>query len=170
VFLLLCVSVLGLNALNSPNLEFVTIGLLGVLAGFVPIEELNRSAKHPYLLAFTYFCYVIAITVWNVPFILLVVGVCLSLMGIYLIGLGNERSRIRRHVILLGRYSLLGYVAQIAILQFLSAGLRHASLRHGVLGISFFAAFVLTISAVEVVDRVRARSIVVNWLYRAAFA
>jgi peptidoglycan/LPS O-acetylase OafA/YrhL len=171
VFFLLCILVLNLNNLNSPNLEFVTIGLVGVLAGFIPIDRINNVVRHPYTLAIAYACYVIAITVWNVPFQLLIVGACLSVIAIYLLGLvGDKLSKARRHVILLGRYSLLGYIAQIAILQLLSAGLRHVNLGFAVLGISFFAAFALTMVTVEAVDRVKARSIIVDRLYRAVFA
>ena len=145
--------------------------MLGVLTGFVPIEAINNFVRHPYALAFAYLCYTIAITIWNVPFPLLIVGVCLSLMVIYLVGAsGSEFGTIRSEVILLGKYSLLGYISQIAILQILRAGFRHVNLGFVVLGLSFFAAFALTIVSVEVVDRARARGASVNKLYKAVFA
>ena len=158
VLLLLGVLLLALIGVQSPNLECITIGMLGVLAGFVPIEAINNFVRHPYVLAFAYLCYTVAITIWNVPFPLLILGVSLSLMVIYLVGAsGSEFGTIRSEVILLGKYSLLGYISQIAILQILRAGFSHVN--HGVvmLGLSFFAAFALTIVSVEVVDRARAR-------------
>ena len=171
VVLLASILVLGLIGEKSPYLEVVTIGMLGVLTGFIPIEEINDFVRHPYMLAFAYLCYTIAITIWNVPFPLLIVGVTLSLMVIYLVGIsGSQAGTIRREVILLGKYSLFGYISQIAILQILSAGFHHVNLGVALLGISFCAAFALTILSVEVVDRVRARAASMDRLYKAVFA
>lgn len=169
--LLMCILILGLTGGQSPNVESITIGMLGVLLGFMPIKTINDFVRHPYALAFAYLCYTIAVTIWDVPFPLLVVGVFLSLMLIYLIGAsGSESGTIRREVILLGKYSLLGYISQVAILQMLSAGFRHVNLGVAVLGISFFAAVALTIVSVEVVDRARARKKSIDRLYKAVFA
>jgi hypothetical protein len=169
--LLVCVAVSGIEGVYSQNLEFVTVGMLGVLAGFIRIEQISRTAAHQYGLALLYVAYLAAITRWNTPFVLLVPGVCLTLLLIYRIGFGEvEGDRLRRHVCLLGKYSLFGYVAQIAILQVMSAGLRHVSAGQGVLLVSCVLAFASTMIAVELVHRLKARSIVVNRLYRAAFA
>jgi hypothetical protein len=169
--LLLFILILGLIGMQSPNLELVTIGMLGVLAGFTPIAAINDFVRHPFMLGFAYLCYTIAITFWNVPFPLLVVGVCLSLMVIYLVGIsGGKSGIIRNEVILLGKYSLFGYISQMVILQFLSAGFRHVNLGVAVLGVSFVAAFALTIMSVEIVDRARARTASMDRLYKAVFA
>lgn len=171
VLFLMCILVLGVNGLKSDNLEFITIGFLGVLIGFVNIEKINKLVSHPYMIAIAYGCYMIAITIWNVPFSLQIVGAFLSVGAIYLVGLrGNNRKGVRRHVILLGQYSLFGYVAQIAILQLLSSGFRYLHIGQGTLGISFVAAFALTMVAVESVDRARERSMVVDGVYKVIFA
>jgi peptidoglycan/LPS O-acetylase OafA/YrhL len=171
---LICVlSALTLDFIGLPswNLEALTIGMLGVAAGFIPIAEINKFMRHPFLLGAAYLCYIGAITVWNVPFPLLIVGVCLSLMAIYLIGsTDSEPGRIQAEFILLGKYSLFGYISQIAILQFLRAGLRHVNLGPGGLGLSFLAAFALTILSVEVVDRARTKATSIDRLYKAVFA
>jgi peptidoglycan/LPS O-acetylase OafA/YrhL len=171
VLLLLFILILGLNGARSLNLEFFTIGMLGVLAGFTPIVAINDFVRHPYMLGLAYLCYSIAITIWNVPFPLLIVGVCLSLMVIYLIGISDNTSGIvRNEVILLGKYSLLGYISQVAILQILAASLRHIDSGFVVLILSFMAAFALTIISVEVVDRARAKAASMDKLYKAVFA
>jgi len=171
VILLLSITVLGLTGAQSPNLECIAIGMLGLLVGFTPIEAINDFVRHPYALAFAYLCYAFAITIWDVPFPLLIVGVALSLMVIYLVGSsGSESGTIRNEVTLLGKYSLLGYMSQIAILQVLSAGFRHTNLGYAALVLSFFAAFALTVVSVELVDRARARTASVDTLYKAVFA
>ena len=171
VLLLLSILILGLKGEQSYNLEFITIGMLGVLAGFMPIVAINDFVRHPYRLAFAYMCYIIVITIWNVPFPLLVVGVLLNLVVIYLVGAsGRESGTIKSGVILLGKYSLFGYISQIAILQILSAAFHHTNLGFAALCISFVAAFTLTIACTEVVDRARVRSLSVDRLYKAIFA
>lgn len=172
VFLLSSIAIMGLVwGARSYCLEFITIGMLGVQTGFFPITSVNRVIRHPYLLALAYLCYVIAITIWNVAFLLLIVGVLLSLSVIYLAGdSGGDSSALNREVILLGKYSLFGYISQIAILQILSASSHRVNLGFPGLVLSFVAAFVLTIVSVEVVDRARARTAPVDRLYKVVFA
>jgi peptidoglycan/LPS O-acetylase OafA/YrhL len=163
--------VLGMMGAQCENLEFIAIGMLGVVVGFAPIAKINKFIRHPYAIGFAYLGYVIAITIWNVPFSLQVVGVPLSLAAIYLIGTSNGKSgRAENVVILLGKYSLFGYISQIAILQVLSVGLRHFNLNVVSLAISFVAVIALTIASVELVDRARAKAKGVDRLYKIVFA
>jgi peptidoglycan/LPS O-acetylase OafA/YrhL len=169
---LACVLILDAYGAASANLQLVTIGLLGLILGYVPLEKVNRFVMHPYLLVTAYVGYLIAITQWNVIYPLQVVGVCLSLMLIYLVGqAGGEPGPARGVVILLGRYSLLGYIAQIAVLQALHQGLRHTNLPAGsVPALSFVAAVVLTVLIVALTDRARRISGALDGMYKAVFA
>jgi peptidoglycan/LPS O-acetylase OafA/YrhL len=169
---LLCVLALDSFGTSSANLQLLTIGLLGVILGYTPIDKINRFVKHPYLVGLGYLAYLYAITVWNVIYPLQIVGVCLSLVILYLLGdAAILEGRVRNVIILLGQYSLLGYIAQIAVLQLLHQGLRHTELGAGsALGVSFFAAIALTILVVDATDRGRRRVVVVNRLYKAVFA
>jgi peptidoglycan/LPS O-acetylase OafA/YrhL len=163
--------IIGLTGVRGPILESVAIGMLGVLIGFVPIATINDFVRHPFALALGYVCHTIAITVWGDPFPILIVGVALSLSVIYLAGLSNNELRpIKSMVILLGKYSLFGYLSQIAILQILSACFRRVNLEATALVISFFVAFAFTIASVEAVDRARASMPSVDRLYKTVFA
>lgn len=169
--LLISIVVCGFVGVESPYLELITIGMLGVLTGFIPVATINDFVRHTYMLGLAYLCYLVAITIWNVPFALQMVGVPLSLMVIYLVGIsGSDSGMTRNTVILLGKYSLFGYISQIAILQLLAAGLRHVKFGFVLLSVSFVAAFALTIISVEVVDRLRTRVVSVDRLYKAVFA
>jgi hypothetical protein len=169
-FLLVAILVLNLNHVASLNLEFVTLGTLGILSGFVRIQQLEALAGHVAWLVVAYVMYLAAITMWNVPFGLLLVGVCLTLIGFYQIGSmkGWPRSA-RQQVIVLGQYSLFGYIAQIAILQVLSAAPHLVPFWPAASSFSFVAAFALTLCAVDAVAVARRRR-VVDRLYRSAFA
>jgi hypothetical protein len=169
---LLLLFILGLAILGVRvyNVEFVTIGLLGVLTGFMPVRTINDMGRHRYVLAVAYVCYLIAITIWSVPFLLLIFGVFLTLIVIYLLGASGDECGVNGEVILLGKYSLFGYISQIAILQILNVGLRRFNFGFAVLAISFVTAFVLTIVSVEIVDRARVLNARVDRLYKAVFA
>jgi len=171
VLLLLSIVILGFRGAESPNLELITIGMLGLLSGFASIPSINERVRHPYALAFAYVCYTIAITIWNVPFWLQMIGVPLSLAVIYLVGIsGNDSGWVRSKTILLGKYSLFGYISQIAILQILAVTCRHTHLGFAVLTLSLITALALTIFSVEVVDRLRITVPTMDRLYKAVFA
>ncbi len=92
-------------------------------------------------------------------------------MIIYRVGQTGESPGIAARItILLGKYSLFGYIAQIAVLQMLHFGLKYLESRTLILGSSFLLAFCLTILSVVIVDRVRAKSVVANKMYGAVFA
>lgn len=172
VFFVFLTAALALNLLGHGimNLEILTMGMLGLVTGFMPMTAINRKVGHPCLLAFLYLLYVVAITIWNVLFPLVILGVCLSVMAIYLIGIsGDPNSRARQIIDLLGRYSLFGYIAQIAILQILAASLRRFDQGLLLLLVSFVAAFALTIISTAILDRTRRAATAVDKLYRVVF-
>ena len=171
VVMLLSVFIASLYGIKNAYLELLSLGLLGVSIGYIPIERTKGIVRHPYALALAYACYLCAITLWNELFLLQIVGVCLSLSIIYVLGTRNDGpERVRRAVILLGQYSLLGYIAQIVILQVLRRGLQHVSLSRVSAGIVLIAGMVLTLISVAAVDHARLRAGVVNRLYLAVFA
>lgn len=164
-------SLLTFAGLSSANLQLLTIGLLGVIVGGARIERVTRFVNRPWIVVAAYACYLAAITVWNVIYVLQIVGVCLSLMIIYMIGdAGQRHGVIRSEIILLGQYSLVGYIAQIAILQVLYQAFRHShmSLQNAQF-ISFIAAVVLTMMSVRLTHSAR-RVPVLDQSYRAVFA
>lgn len=159
-----------LRGSKAPLLEVVAVGMLGILAGFRPISAINRTVRRPFWLIVGYVFYIIAITIWDVPYPLEVVGTCLSVIIIYLVGTVDRPSWVRNEVILLGKYSLWGYVSQIAILQILAAVFRHANVGRATPIVSFLAALALTVAAVEAVHWARAKTGTMDWLYRTVFA
>lgn len=164
------VAFLALRDARSYNLEFLTIGLLGVLLGSFPIEAIDRFVARPVALVVGYCGYLAAITTWNVPFLLLMFGVCLSVGAIYYLGVRQVGPPIlRSHLILLGHHSLFAYVMQIAILQVLSAVLRRVDLGAIETAVSFVLAFGLTAMAVEFLDLAKGRFSVVNRAYKLVF-
>lgn len=168
---LMGVAISHVKGIESSNLELLAIGFLGVVAGYLPIEKINTLVRHWFLLIVAYGFYLAAISVWNVLYVIQIFGVSLSLMIIYRLGQNSsEPGSTRACVVLLGQYSLVGYIAQIAILQSLRIALNYVSWEPVVLGLSFALGFTLTIFSVEVLDRMRGKSTAFDKLYKAVFA
>jgi hypothetical protein len=171
VCFLVGVALLSYEGIESPNLELLTVGLLGVIAGYLPIEKVNALARHSYMLVAAYAIYLGVISVWIVDYPIQIIGVVLSLLIIYRLGLhSGEPGKVRACIVLLGKYSLVGYIAQIAILQALRIALNQVDSEVVARGLSFILAFALTIISVEVLDWIRAKSTTMDWLYKAVFA
>lgn len=168
---LLTIYFLDQRGSQNPNLELLTMGLLGVLAGYIPLAKINWFVRHPYTLLVSYALYLVAITLWNIPYPLQIAGVCLTLLVLYVLGSRpGEPGTVRGHIILLGKYSLLGYIAQMAFLQIIHRFVRHIDFGDGGLLISFFLGFALTMTSIEAVDRLRKVSGTFNTAYKAVFA
>jgi peptidoglycan/LPS O-acetylase OafA/YrhL len=102
-------------------------------------------------------------------FPLQVVGVCLTLALLYICGSVAPDGAVTRSVVLLGQYSLLGYIAQIVILQILHRAVRLVDLGAGRLPVSFIAAIALTVISIQVTDWARSKSGVLDRFYRTIF-
>lgn len=157
--------------MKSGNLELLGVGLLGVFFGSVDKERINRWTSRPLLLVVGYLAYLIALSLWNVLYPIQILGVCLSLILIY--GAGMRWTRpglVFVRTLVLGRYTLLTYVGQIAVLQLLLIGMRSwkpVGLR---LTLSLAGGIILTQLIAEAADLIRKRSKTIDQVYRAVFA
>ncbi len=164
-----CALLFEWEGIRSGYLQILGIGMLGISVGYIPIERINGILKRRLAILLAYSAYLLAITLWNDPYPLQIVGVCLSLAIIYWMGMGDPDGNIRKGVILLGQYSLFAYIAQIVILQMLRRGLRPLGSGIGASCAAFLACAACTILSVEVLDRARIKMSGVNKLYTAVF-
>jgi len=165
------VAIWGLTARTSPHADMLAIGLLGLAAGERQLQLPDGGRRSRLMLASAYLLYLWAITRWNVIFPLQVVGVCLSLLAIYAVAdaWGTDR-RIPREIVLLGQYSLLSYVVQIAVLQVLRAGFAPFQPTGAALMLPLIGTVVATLAVVEIADSGRRHSRAFDRVYRAVFA
>jgi peptidoglycan/LPS O-acetylase OafA/YrhL len=171
VILLAALVGLGFRGIQSGNLELVTIGLLGVVFGYVSKAGLQRVVSSSWLLVLAYCLYLVIVSMCDVPIYVQMIGAILTTALIYAVGVqAFQTGPLHEHVILLGKYSLVGYIAQIAILQLLHAALRDIKYSWAGLGGSLFAAFALTMLSVKAVDLGRAMSKTIDGAYKIVFA
>ena len=167
MFLFASIYLLDLNGLQSGNLELFAVGLFGMALGRISLPRLNQPSRHPLPAVVAYGAYLAALNIWGEIYPLQVMGVCLSLLLIYMLGVKvGERGWAQSRTILLGQYSLLAYIVQIGVVLMLSSGLRRLNLGQGTVVVSFVAAFGLTLGIIEIVDVARAKSKTVDSLYR----
>lgn len=171
VVALLLAAVANVTGTLSPNLALISIGMLGMMIGTVSIDRIEALLRHPIWIALAYAGYAAAVARWDVLFPLQILGVCLSLLLIYLLGTSWTGSGVvRQQISELGNYSLLAYIAQVAILQLLRRALAGTPLSAPELVLVFFVALAVTVAVVRIVALLRMRSTDADRLYRAVFA
>jgi len=154
----------------SGHLEALSIGMLGVSVGHISMASIQQLLGSPLALAAAYAAYAAAIARWNAVYLLQIAGVCLNLAVLYVVGESSRSTSGARLLSRLGGYSLFAYIAQIAILQVLRAGLRPLGSVHVVAGLALFLGILLTVLSVEILDRARRRMVPVDRVYRVVFA
>jgi hypothetical protein len=161
---------LALRDIQYPNLELVAVGLLGIVIGYVSEKKMQQVVKYAWIVVLLYCAYLAAITFWRESYYTQMLGAFLTTTLIYVVGTYARSKGPSSKIVLLGRYSLFGYISQIAILRCLSASLRHVRLDLPVLAGSLVAGVVLTMLAVEAMDYSRARSRRIDEVYKWVFA
>jgi peptidoglycan/LPS O-acetylase OafA/YrhL len=162
---------LGAMGVVNTHAELLAIACLGLAFGSGRLGDPERLLKIPGTLVSAYAVYLAAITTWDVPYWLEVVGVCLSVALLYLAGRRcRHHARVVRQLVALGRYSLLAYVAQIAVLQILSRAYPPRELTLAGLASTLFAATLLTLAAVHAAEVLRNRWVTADRAYRMVFA
>jgi peptidoglycan/LPS O-acetylase OafA/YrhL len=164
------VIVMQITSRSSALLELISIGLLGITIGAVPMHRIESLIHRPAVLGIAYGGYVCAITFWNEVYVLQIVGVGLTLAIIYAIGVAADDGIGKRLVLLLGKYSLIGYIAQIAALQVLHRMSGYATQDVSVALLCLGLGAAVTLGAVALVDCSRARVPLINKMYVAVFS
>lgn len=152
-------------------LDMLSVGMLGVSAGHVRIEAINRLIQRPAMLLIAYAVYVSAIAKWNAVYGLQVVGVCVNLAILYWFGSGRWLPPMLKHVLIrLGEYSLLAYIAQIVVLQILWRSAHVFGAGTPIVYVALFVCAACTVFSVELMDRAKRSVPAVNRMYVTVFA
>jgi hypothetical protein len=114
---LLCV-LLERNGLSYKNLSFLSAGLLGMACGLIPIGSIDRLARKWIAVLALYAAYRLCSYRIGELYWVEMFGALSSLILLYSCGLYLDcASAAGRAVVLLGKYSLLGYLVQIPVIQ-----------------------------------------------------
>lgn len=154
-----------------PNLNLLSAGTLGMLAGLVPSQKIAALGQY---LVYTIIAYGVYFYLWTMVgqyFLVQILGATVAVALIFSLCLRLQlRGWPRTQFIRLGQYSLVAYIFQIGVLQALSRlTQRPAPLSFG--GLFLFAAtLLLTLLCAHLIEMARIRSSTLEKLYKAVFA
>ena len=152
-------------------LQIFSLGLVGMIVGRISLDRLQRDVVgRGYLLLMGYTAYLAVVTIWDVSYPVQLVGVSLTLGLIYALAVWSVRlAKFQEVMVLLGQYSLYGYIAQIIILQVLRRTTSHYSSSVAWTDGALIVALFLTILSVQLIAEARTRLASVDRVYRIVF-
>jgi len=159
------------QGLPLPLVEMLGIGVLGMILGFSSEANLRLLWKYRWIVVGLEAVYLLTLTFYGENELSQALGVCVVVSFIYVIAEAAPGSfAATRALRLLGQYSLVGYIAQIALLQILARVLPHSLPVAPRLSIAGVIAAAGTLATVAWVRWARQRSAAVNKVYQAIFA
>jgi hypothetical protein len=155
----------------SFNLTLVTAGLIGVIVGRVPDSALSLLRRYWYVPVIAYVGYIIFAHLFGQSRFDQLLNAFLALVAIFsMCAAMGAGGLFGRELLVVGRYSLLAYIFQIALLQVLTRVFGHLE----PFTISFFLQMLgvgmLMILLAESLQRARSRAAWIDGSYRAIFA
>jgi peptidoglycan/LPS O-acetylase OafA/YrhL len=169
-FSFLAVVLLAKGGKESSVLELVSAGLLGTSIGYIPIERIQACARNPFFLVPLFVGYLAALSLWGEIYAIQILGVLVMLLVIYVAyGDTDTPGTVRQAVVLLGKYSLVGYIGQIAVLQILRRTTIHFDFGEATRYLALLGTALMTLMIVWLTDRARSKLTAVDRLYVAVF-
>lgn len=148
----------------------MTFGVVGMCLGAIPLSTLERLARTWTLLLPAYGVYRLCSYFLGDPYLLQLIGTVVSLL--VLLGLAlrfSQTGLAYRQFVLLGRYSLFGYIFQLVVLQALRVVLPSAD-PSACFVIMTLATLLFTWVGTVVVDRLRQSAQLFDLTYKCIFA
>jgi hypothetical protein len=158
---------LELAAVGTKNLSLLSAGVLGMAFSAFSSFGANRVREAGWIVAGLYVLYRLMSYCFGEPYPIQMLAAAASVVMIYFFGsVVNSKNSLNDLIVLLGKYSLLGYLGQIAILRVLAALIGHRVM--GWLGVLAGAVItlVLTFAVVRVADVLRKKTPIADTLYR----
>ena len=96
----------------------ITNGIMGAAFGLLPLERVTGFARKWFIVMSLYCLYRTGSYFIGEPYAMQLTGVVTALLVLYGLALTLPlKTQIYRQIVLLGRYSLLGYILQLGIIQ-----------------------------------------------------
>jgi hypothetical protein len=165
-----CVT-LEMSGHSSKNLFLLSAGFIGLALGLLPMQWVDRVARMWFPAFLLYALYRFCIYRFGEAYAVQMCGAAVSVFLLYSCALQlRTDSWLGRQVVMFGKYSLLGYLAQIALLQVVvrMAGGKPSHLP-GVMLVALVTAGLLFL-VIRSANSLRQKSFPVDVVYRAVFA
>lgn len=153
------------------NPQMLSAGLVGMVLGKLSISQLNRLRSFRFVTPVLYAAYFIWTSIYGQDYLRQLLGAVLALALFYSwSAAGDPHAWLSRRLERLGRYSLVAYIGQIAILEIVSHETGHPEPVSLEMSVMFVATLVATCAGVELLHWLQIRSRGVSGLYKALFA
>ena len=156
---------------SSQNLTLLSAGIIGMALGLIPLSTVDRLARQWTPVLLFYFLYQICRWFLGDIYPVEMFGAAASVLLLYTIALHLDLvGWAGRQVVLLGRYSLLAYLAQIAMIRII-VKLAGGKPEHwgGVITVALLT-IILLMGLVHLVNFARRRHPTVDVIYKWIFA
>jgi hypothetical protein len=164
---------IGLETIGNPlkNLDLLSAGIIGMALGSVPIGIIDRLANNWVMVLLLYVLYRLSSHFLGDRYAVQTLGTVISILLLYCCALHlKTRNWLGRQMVTFGRYSLFGYLAQVAILQVIvtiSGGMPD---RWPGLLIVGAVTTTLLLGLVRALHHLRQQGRVVDTIYKSVFA
>jgi hypothetical protein len=167
---LLCVALEG-SGNEMKNLDFISVGFIGMALGLIPMPTINRLATKWAPILLLYVAYRLCSYFFGDTYSVQIFAAIASVLLLYCCALHLRMDGwFGRQTVVLGQYSLLGYLVQIAVLQgvvkVLGGRPQHVA---GVVVVCVLTA-IATWIIVRTVHHFRRKSRMVDISYKSVFA
>ncbi|MFO1305222.1 MAG: hypothetical protein U1F54_15945 [Burkholderiales bacterium] len=170
----ICLACVRLNAWGAAitNLTFVSAGIVGLALGTIKLPTIDHYVNSWRVAAAMVAVYLGVLVLDSDNFLSQLLVTVAWLTILYVVGKRmNAGSWLARQFCLLGRYTLVGYIAQIVLLQGVRSINRGALQGDAAYGLIVIACVtILTWASILAIDHGRGRLKVLDRLYRSVFA
>jgi hypothetical protein len=170
VVFVLCVA-LERQEIFSKNLTLLSAGIIGMAFGHIPVETLDRFARKWIWTLLVYISYHICKWIFDDNYAVQMFGAAASVFLLYTCALHLDMSAwAGRQLVMFGRYSLLGYLVQIALIRVM-VWVGGGKPQHwgGVIVVGLLTT-VLLFCVVNLVNTLRRRNRPADLIYKSVFA
>jgi hypothetical protein len=163
-------SVMEWNGFVSYHLGMIGYGIMGTAFGLLPLERVAGFARKWLIVVPLYCLYRAGSYFIGEPYAMQLMGVLTGLLMLYSLALAlPSKTYVHRQIVLLGRYSLFGYIIQLGIIRVILGIFGPFDTPLAVL-ILMVAALTATWAVTSIIDWLRQKARFVDLTYKAAFA
>lgn len=161
---------MGYYKISIFTITMMSAGIIGMALGLIPLSLINIFARSWIKFAFLIVIYVICFFSGH-NYITQIFSTILALLIIYSIGVKIDLEYFPlKQIILLGQYSLLGYIMQIAYLRIIFTLLSKWHVVKPNIMITIISITIMTYISILILDYARAKYKYINVLYKTVFA
>lgn len=152
------------------HLGMISYGIMGTAFGLLPLERVTRFARKWLIVVLLYGLYRTGSYFIGEPYAMQLMGVLTGLLMLYSLALAlPAKTHVYRQIVLLGRYSLFGYIIQLGIIRVIAGIFGPFDTPLAVL-VLMVAALAATWAVTFIIDWLRLKARFVDLTYKAAFA